>query len=545
MERAKYTDFLNELVHDLKNDKACFLVVAGVSIFHPSNLPSGYGLKDLCLSAITSRDRKLDKFAALLRASPRWMSLTPEILFQSLSETLSTKLTEFFGFLSYSRPNVCHGVLAYLVSTFNQPLLTTNFDTLIEARLARGHVNHLHGSVGSPHELVFRINQVGRGLDSRLRSTVSSALRGRTVYVLGYSGADRDIIRALRDGDERRLVWIVHPDPNLRGNVESVGTALRKQCSFVPIDLQSLFRELARRLSVKAASGEDTEAARRRNHLVSWSSTLSLAEAWACMGHCCRLAEAYSHARSAYLCGTRCPDGGLTRQWFLNELATTMHIAGRFPECRDFARRALFSGEVDGDPFLRAGSLNMMGLYHLERAKPNPLGALKYLRDARAAAEPLLDGKLPSRLSPDAVERFLARLYNNIGLAYDDVGRFKLARRFYQRSLRLKKRRGDLIGFAKTASNIFCLDYTTRRYGSARYWKRKALEIIDKYDLVFERAYIYRRLGEISCEQGQVRKGLRNLRIALSLYSDNPDLAFGAALTKKTIAKYQRLPSVG
>jgi hypothetical protein len=92
---------------------------------------------------------------------------------------------------------------------------------------------------------------------------------------------------------------------------------------------------------------------------------------------------------------------------------------------------------------------------------------------------------------------------------------------------------------AKTAGNLCCLDYASRQFRTAQYWKRKAFEIVDRYDLAFDRAYIFRRLGEMSCEQGRKGNGLRYLRTALSLYSENPDLHFGVRLTKKSILKYE------
>jgi len=150
-----------------------------------------------------------------------------------------------------------------------------------------------------------------------------------------------------------------------------------------------------------------------------------------------------------------------------------------------------------------------------------------------------MTNSLPVRLTEDGMQRFLSRLYNNIGLAYANVGKFQLARSYYLRSLGIKRVRGDLVGMAKTAGNLCCLSYGKKQYKAAHYWKRKAFEIVDRYDLASDRAYIFRRLGEMSCEQGRRKSGLKYLRTALGLYSSNPDLKFGVELTKKSILRYQ------
>jgi tetratricopeptide (TPR) repeat protein len=485
------------------------------------------------------RDRRLSRFVSSLRQSKRWASLTPELLFQSLSETLLTKLTSFFTFLCFSRPNVGHAVLAHLGEKLGQPILTTNFDTLIEATMKTANVVHLHGDLNRPEELVFRINQVGRGMDAALREKALTSLANRTLYVFGYSGADRDIVHVLRESSVRRLQWIVHPDPTLRGAVESIGNSLRKECKFVAADLRRVFTVLANKWGLNIGPKTDTLARKRREQLGLWASSLTFAEAWASVGDAHELAEQYDQARNVYLRGLHFADAKLSKSWFLNEVANAMYIAGRFEECEYYGKRAIRSNGQNGDVALLAGSRNLLGLAKLENEKPAPRAALKHFHVAKLNAERVMKRSRPTRLTQEALQRFVSRLYNNIGLAYANTGKFRLARKYYFRSLHIKKRRGDLVGMAKTAGNLCCLDYASRQFRTAQYWKRKAFEIVDRYDLAFDRAYIFRRLGEMSCEQGRKGNGLRYLRTALSLYSENPDLHFGVRLTKKSILKYE------
>lgn len=306
----------------------------------------------------------------------------------------------------------------------------------------------------------------------------------------------------------------------------------------MPVDLQRLFAILARKFGVRITSAADALAYKRREHVRLWASSLSIAEAWACIGASCQLVEKYDQARAAFLQGYRFADDKLTAAWFLNEAANAMYIAGRFSDCARYAKRAISSDRKHADLGLLAGSFNLMGLTRLENIRPDAAGALEHFRIAQMHAERLLRTSRPIRLTEDGLQRFLSRLYNNIGLAYANAGKPRTARKYYIRSLRIKRKRGDLVGLAKTGENLCCLDYAAKQFGSAHYWKKKALEIIDRYDLVFDRAYIFRRLGEISCEQGRKAQGLRYLETALSIYSGNPDLKFGVRLTKDSISKH-------
>ncbi len=196
-------------------------------------------------------------------------------------------------------------------------------------------VVHLHGNVVRPEELVFKINQVGKGMDTALRDAVLRASASRVMYVVGYSGADRDIMRVLREAEVRRFVWIVHPDPRFRGNVESLADSLRKDYTFVPIDLHRLFKMLAKEWGLKSPSMTDPFERQRREQLGGWAFSLTTSEAWAALGDAYQLTEKYDRAKAVYLHGLRFADGKLGKPWFLNEVANAMYIAGRFADCED------------------------------------------------------------------------------------------------------------------------------------------------------------------------------------------------------------------
>lgn len=502
----------------------------------PTNLPSGHGLKQVCVESIASRHSDLNRLGKQIDRTPRYGSIIPELVFQPFFDILQGRMLAFFRYLALASHNKGHAVLARF-SSAKQPILTTNFDVLIEAAGGAG-VLHLHGDVDHEQELVFRINQVGKQLAPILRRKLLASIRDRTVYVLGYSGADRDIVSLLRESRCRRFVWFIHPKTRKNAPALLEALKLRQSCQFVVVDLNVLFRDLARTFGVTTGAGRNLTSERKR-YIANWSRSIRTGEAWACLSRLLLLLERYEQARAVLMHGMRYQNRQLRSSWFLNEAANAMKLAGRFDEAQQLAKRALAHNRRPIDYPLRGGSLNIIGLSQLEQRHPQPKAALRELKKAldtvsgkaHSSSDRLLRGKL---------QAFSARLYNNMGLAEDQLNHWAAAIPLYKRSVRIKRKLGDLPGIAVTAANLCLAYYKRKQFANAARWKREALDIITRYEREFDRAYLLRRLGEISCDQGRTSKGVSLMREALRIYENNPDLAFGVQLTRDEIQSVLR-----
>src|SRR5207245_1188396 len=114
-------------------------------------------------------------------------------------------------------------------------------------------------------------------------------------------------------------------------------------------------------------TGRSREQTRLRAEvLTEWSAGITRAEAWASIGRVLLVLEQYQVSKEVLIAGIRHADGDLRACWFLNEAANVMKLAGRFDETLRYARRALKTNSEPVDWALRAGSLNLMGLSHLE-----------------------------------------------------------------------------------------------------------------------------------------------------------------------------------
>jgi len=192
---------------------------AGISAGPPANLPVAAEL----MKAVLYRH-----IGDLIR-HVKEIAVRPEVLFQIILQTDKNHLLGILRDMLYaSDVNQSHRLAAGYLAKHN-PVVTTNFDLLIETACKLTGVdlevttldfNHhgatptlfkVHGSLDSEESLIVTINQLRAGLGaSRIRTLRALALK-RTILVLGYSGNDQlDIMPALREAPYSDIFWINH-----------------------------------------------------------------------------------------------------------------------------------------------------------------------------------------------------------------------------------------------------------------------------------------------------------------------------------------------
>lgn len=208
---------LRQLRRDVENGRLAILCGAGISTPPPSSLPLAADLVQLTVQ------RLLEPYDRWLRS----LTIRPEMLFAYLyrQDPLAT-FDAIRTDLSSRRFNQLHDFGAQIIER-RGAVITTNFDTLIEAALEeRANPFHrsvrtcdfassvlfkIHGSIDDPASLGLTIDQVGAGLGPERTRSLQELVRDRVVLVIGYSGNDQlDIMPVLRTSDYDRIVWIVH-----------------------------------------------------------------------------------------------------------------------------------------------------------------------------------------------------------------------------------------------------------------------------------------------------------------------------------------------
>ena len=208
---------LRLLQGEIDAGRLAILCGAGISAPPPASLPLAAALVQ------RTTHRLLHPYEGWLRA----LTLRPEMLFSYLyRKNAPVTFDAIRDALSTGAFNRLHHFCAQVIER-RGAVITTNFDTLIEAALEAGAIPFhrststsrfrnavlfkIHGSADDPASLALTIDQVGAGLDAERSRSLHKLVRGRVVLVLGYSGNDQlDIMPVLRIAGYDRIVWIVH-----------------------------------------------------------------------------------------------------------------------------------------------------------------------------------------------------------------------------------------------------------------------------------------------------------------------------------------------
>jgi hypothetical protein len=506
-----------------------FLVGAGVSMLEPSVLPSGNQLRDMAVREVCKRGI-LRRYWRQLSRMDSYRDIVPEIVFQELHDAVDDRLLGFFEVLRSLTPNLGHRVLARLTRDHDSVVLTTNFDLAIEeAGATRSRIVHLHGDLEDKQQMTVRIHQVSLGIAPRDYRAAAHLLKGRTLCVLGYSGRDLDIARLIARSGVRKMLWLI------RRKEDRVLESIRRinvPCSVAVGDLRRFFR------LVSTLHDGRLVLSRERRRPVSgrptgWARGIPGGDRAAALAGIFFSVRAYRGARDLFLWGARFSQATHGRAWFKGQAANCMRITGEFNRGTSLLQRVLRKESRGASAYELAGVHNVLGLLLLERAEPDAEGAIPHFRRAAVLARrsTKLGGKAARII-------FWARVHNNLGLALDHLGKTSAAIAEFDKSLRLKRQVGDILGVAQTSANVSLAHYKGRRFSRASQWQARASGLIDRYEMSFLRAYIVRRVGELACEQGRRAFGLAKLREALALYQAIGGSIFGAELTRTLLAKY-------
>ena len=366
--------------------------------------------------------------------------------------------------------------------------------------------------------MVIRIRQVGKGLDPATQARVGRRLRGRSTWVLGYSGKDEDIMRALGTAQPASIHWLTHGghDPPLAELSRAVS------CHIFRGDLRALARSLRARLKIPSGQPQVTSRSAPRSRPLSRPASKT-GEQLACLARVAR--EARQHRLASEICEAAIPHvtppNGIS--WFAVEASTALWMLGDKSDAFAWLDRAANARE---EPRLvwRAAIENMRGLVLLDPPAPKPTAARRSFVNAFRANERYLADRRAMWWS--RVDAFQARVENNWGLALHALGRYDEAIRLFHRSLRRKRRYGDLLGRSQTAANLAVTYFKIENMRRHRIWRREATSLADRFDLTYQHGEMLREIAELLLARGERTGALAHLEEARDLLeSEDRDLA--------------------
>jgi tetratricopeptide (TPR) repeat protein len=302
--------------------KVAFLVGSAVSLAAPASMPSVETLKRAVLGPLA--ESLAPELRAMLLAedgtpTETWQRLPLEVLYQQMTRHLGRagleSLSVFVSRPSDRRYNASHLVLAAIASRFHLPILTTNWDLLLEQAACalgqtpdpivfwsadddqrdsvRGQVRiiKIHGSADVPQSLVATVDQAGERLPRPYRQLINEYLDGAVLCLAGYGANDYDVYQALVESSLRELWLLLRPpeetvDAGTYAESHRRPMSLLDRCEGVPIicDIVEFFDQLMSETtpgrlsdyaSLRKAAHDETIA---RNHAVSWARWASRME---------------------------------------------------------------------------------------------------------------------------------------------------------------------------------------------------------------------------------------------------------------------------
>jgi hypothetical protein len=194
-----------------------FICGAGISIAPPASLPDASGIVNAALNHLLPKGTLREElYCDLIRR------IQPEVLFEQTSFLIGPQVLGIWNVLntSYAQPNIYHYLLVCLASQYQPPLITLNFDTLLEraaenlgfsksdiqvyipslpeqakflnsAEVSPGKCRlwKVHGSIETIMQTTM--SQIARP-NQKLLAVLQQLLTRCRTYLVGYSGRDGD-----------------------------------------------------------------------------------------------------------------------------------------------------------------------------------------------------------------------------------------------------------------------------------------------------------------------------------------------------------------
>ena len=216
-----------DLAHHLGKDRPTILVGSGISLWQPTNLPTGQDFTKGVLQAVFAPASGVPIF------NPADQNLLDELLdslpFEMLLERcpdqhkIGSLLATLYG---ATAPNPIHEALAAMAGNGAvQSIITTNYDLALDSALDKigapltkialeSHIPRttsrlyfkVHGSADDPCSLVYSIR-----LESRLpawkRLVLSRCINNRPLLILGYSGLDFELCPEISCLNPSVIAW--------------------------------------------------------------------------------------------------------------------------------------------------------------------------------------------------------------------------------------------------------------------------------------------------------------------------------------------------
>jgi len=224
----------------LRASNVTFLVGAGISADRSSHVPPWRDLVETILTGIAGTEAE-EEVTYVMQHNKL---LFNEVIFKLFSEVFGIDLTVDLLSRCFSTKNwsIIHYHLAYLSATYDAPIITPNFDELIEEAHKVSSpekplaIIKVHGTVSDLKNARFTVENIFEPLKEEIADRVKSAIHGRLLVVMGYRGADNfDLMPLLADkaSSVDKIIWFVRDANNVEVKKSEHLRQRKKQPEFI------------------------------------------------------------------------------------------------------------------------------------------------------------------------------------------------------------------------------------------------------------------------------------------------------------------------
>ncbi|MFW9995947.1 MAG: tetratricopeptide repeat protein [Candidatus Odinarchaeota archaeon] len=528
-------------------DSLCFLAGSGISLDPPSCLPTGYQFTKAVLERLIPEEER-QTVLSLMDPEREGMRDPGDFLrFEQLMEYMQgydLSLSILNCFADITAPNFNHLFLARMI-TKGYPVLTTNFDSLIEHALMQSKIKRkeifpvitrqdwetevkrkqhpvykLHGSLFDVrNELECRdsiqatLTTIAQEksdsfqLETWKRDVLSSILQDHDVVVLGYSGLDDfDVLPTLFSiPSKKRVLWINHANISLtEAKIDIISPADAKSFQTRAIETSRADQNLLmfNKYGTREAS-QITKITVHTRQLLIW------------------LWKLFIDKKVPSTEVDPCPDADIK-------------IPNNYIKSKGYKWSLTGSIYVDRnliDESLRAyqNALKLSGDDKLLRGMC--LGNIGYLLSFQGKLDEALNSYQQALKVAEDIKntRLIATTTGNIGGVLGKQGRYEEALTVYQRALKLDKQQNDLMGISISLTNIGGMYYALKKYDEAINYYKEALKISESMGDLRSKAIRLNNIGLTFEKQGKRDNALDQYKESLKISEQIGDLSIKAS----------------
>jgi len=270
--KKTYNREVKELIKSIKDKRLSLFVGSAISVFPPSNIPTGMSIRNDMIRLLREQDfKKKYKRKKYYRAE-----FLNSISFEGILEICDYK-DKVYSFMKKLfdnvNPNPIHSFISsILLKKRVFSVITTNYDEGIE--IAHKQISHnkslcsikkntnlegvdypyffkIHGSISDqPNQIINTLSQESRGLPQWKAESLKFLLKNKDVLFVGYSGYDFDICPFLLNIPIRKIYWCVKDKSKSSLSYEATSVLQKFDKKMLRMDLRDLFQQVSSGIGV-------------------------------------------------------------------------------------------------------------------------------------------------------------------------------------------------------------------------------------------------------------------------------------------------------